>query len=174
MSTLVNDQLSNVGLIGLWYQQVKCTKMLPSNYFLSHFGGEICFRRRQHRYNTMSLNNRLMNGSTPRVSVTTPTPSTATRGKKYPEIKQTGYYSDVVGPGARAEIGVRLILFYFILFRNQGCTHHTNNIIWKNTQLGKFWPTCGLSTEQRILISSGVHVLLFVFIIFSHWFIYCI
>ncbi|KAK2170975.1 hypothetical protein NP493_1117g00049 [Ridgeia piscesae] len=53
-----------------------------------------------------ATNNRLLNG-TP--SVVSPSTATSVRGQNYPEIKQTGYYSDVVGPGARGEIGNILI-----------------------------------------------------------------
>lgn len=67
-------------------------------------------------------NGSLVNGSAARMSVTTATPSTAVREQKYPEIKQTGYYSDIVGPGARDEIGVRL-LFATHLLISSGLLH---------------------------------------------------
>ena len=35
-------------------------------------------------------------------------PKTAADGRKYPEIKQRGFYSDIVGPGADQRLGVRI------------------------------------------------------------------
>ena len=39
-------------------------------------------------------------------------PKTASNGTAYPEIKQRGYYSDILGEGASSRIGV--LLNYFI------------------------------------------------------------